>query len=958
MLSESREIRQFKVETKLNGRIDISLTFGYTFIPINDKQIEQEKKRFYKFARVWDKEKNETISLKEVPYLFIMTASLRNNEKTKELWKFFNDLSPGKNLTFFPQSGEWVPLPQEWLTHLFPSFSFNPAGIPETQEGALFHMLLEAKLDNEYNADISMFTKIPSKFLYNDVRKTFDQNTEEFIESERLIRFKWTKPIVQRWLAIKTHKDIEKVFSIKGSAITNKKFEPVVSIQSWAHYLKEALFQNPESLFNKVLKKSGNRYSLKGYEFMVIDVNDKTVDWRELFETYRAQNKPKFKITTELELNDGPFDYHLLDRKYLNIIVIHKTENNLKMVGYITCSLKPILNTSKAKFDSVELNQLNDILKENKVKKIFDGCGFDAFGIDGIHIHKDHRNQPIFPGITLSKMLVFCSMEFIRLTHNQLGAKLIMVDSLALATKQILVGTFGFTHYNRRNDFKWMLENFHKYSQLRGSAASTTNTPKFLTLSYLHAKLVEFKEQYYTYNNGRMEPRYYASRVQSLNEFIAKMAWLNKSFQDIDLSLTGSSWPVHKEDVRIAFPQSEFTTLIYKLSIYFNYHISDLVRMTKEKEKEDEYMKSIRVFLNTMYDDEDTLLFIRDNKDFVKRMINFANSVKIHINNEIVIHRIEIDLDDLDVEAIEPKKTNNNEELYNPTENDIIEYEEVLKIVQKDSREKEEIPIISFDEEQKGKEVLDDRGNPILISIDDSEESQSDNELSRIEGVITEMNKNLQQEVVLVKRRREEMEGLINELQEDFNRDLAILKRRKENIEIITLDLRELEEEDSERVEILSQEIVAFEKIVEEVKRKNKGLERTDFEQEEEEEFSEEIVPLKKLIKDSKRKKYGSEFEELSYPNASDDEKRNKLRYYRQMKQYSDIWNQLFDIRTKAYYRENKTHLEKISKSKRHQISFARKVVRERMEADGLPQYFLSYDAWLERQHSNGTNNK
>jgi hypothetical protein len=254
----------------------------------------------------------------------------------------------------------------------------------------------------------------------------------------------------------------------------------------WASYVKHVLGGG-------LLHNYEEKYATTTTSYKVVPINVEGRKngeyWIRTLAQYREENPVEPNSTSML--GDRPHDFELLLPDVISFAALD-TKNNNKMVGYVKCSLKDVHKplTLDDNILTPEIKQFNTLLKNRGQGG--QGCGYDVFCIDGLHVHRDYRGKG-----SISKELVAHSLEFIRGCHKTLGVTLLSSGSYASATKAILTG-FGFTHFNIENDVIWILEQFVDYfNQRANTTRPKSQTPlHLLTLPRLIQSLTSFMVKY------------------------------------------------------------------------------------------------------------------------------------------------------------------------------------------------------------------------------------------------------------------------------------------------------------------------------------------------------------------------------------------------------------------------------------------------------------------------------
>jgi hypothetical protein len=254
---------------------------------------------------------------------------------------------------------------------------------------------------------------------------------------------------------------------------------------NWSPYILHVLYDRKDSLLYQDDQEG------RSYRIVPVDASNGRKEgkyWKQVLALYRREN-PTTRGSNSM-LGDRPSDYKLL----LPDVISFAAFDGDKMVGYINCSLSDVhYPLSDDHLFNKEINLFNQSLKSRP--NGINGCGYDVFCIDGLHIHKDYRGKG-----SLSKILVFYALEFITRCHKTLGVTLLSSSSCASATKAILTG-FGFTHFNVEVELAWISDQFNDYYNHRTNSRRPLeqNTPDhLLTIPRLIQSLDQFMEKYPT----------------------------------------------------------------------------------------------------------------------------------------------------------------------------------------------------------------------------------------------------------------------------------------------------------------------------------------------------------------------------------------------------------------------------------------------------------------------------
>lgn len=727
----------------LNNRIKVKIAFEVGFIPITDPDIDEEKRAVYRLFV-------ERGLFNKVPYIKLIDIHF-DPDQNSNIIKHLSDQA-----NFPPFYG----LSRERNKIGIYTERFNVSLRRDevqcvTEHGYLWDMIYNSKYDDMFNFLFAMYCGDVnlSEALFVSSRK--DLREDLIADTGSSI-----KKFIEYANGIQDY--IRDFVKSSGSKIIE------IGLKSWAPYMKKILYSDPGSKFYGILpigeEGGGGGYKMNQFEFLVLDVDDKTRDWKSIFAAYKREN-PETRLTG-ISLPGPPVEYQLMDRRYLNFVA-YDNENN-KMVGYITCSLRTATTIIKYTpsdetepyFNVEELNRLNGRLIERGGDGKYDGIGYDIFAIDGIHIHQNYRSTVLKPGVTLSKVMIFCALEFIRISHKELGVTMVMAYSLAIQTKQILVGTFGFNHYNKIQDFSWIHGAFDEYlismSPDEGTLVLDT-LPRFLSFSETIKSLKKFQESYFPFQSKPGVA--YKNIITQIQSIISNIEGIIRNYEVYDVVKGRSKLPSSKSKGR---------EIDWKILKDINLEFSQLVTyMTKYMSKNEKLLSErMKKFIGEGNDTDDTLLTLSEK--FYQTMNTFytqMTSAPVASSHSIMeIPKVSERFENINILPVVYKKDPIQEKLIvmkekqqsDPTEEDMAIYQ----IVENLSRQQSNVIVIDSSESND-------------IPMEEEEEEERNVEIHRLEEYIKEMEERLARGLRKIRGREKEIFN--------FYRELIMIERNEMN---------------------------------------------------------------------------------------------------------------------------------------------------------------------------------
>lgn len=638
----------FTISTYLNGRIDIQVRFRYGFIFSNNKElIENEKYEIYQ--KLTEIEKSP---IRMIPSLEIDTVAVFDNAENERLVKILSSDERKNGLVYINKKS---------LSQLNASLSLST----ERDESNLFKMFMEAAIDNEFNSHLAQFISHPelSRNLYVKVSSTGEELQPDKQYYESLVK------AIQNWQSVKSLTNLQRALSLDPSSgfITRKSAQPQLTLQSWSSYMESKISYNNHLI-------DGEKYRIK-----IVNLDDESIDWRNLLSNYRRANPRE----------ERQFDYRLLDRASISIVLLSPRDND-KMIGYITGSLKVIYKRMKEAFHIEPLDLMREFLLGREDKRKYDGCGYDLFSIDGISVDHREQNQP-----RLVSILLYSILDFIRLSVDDLGVRLISSATYNYQIKNIMSNIFHFKFYNRLHEFSWFTHHLIDYTLSRQGQTTKYNTnPELLSLYYLFIELKDFYIKYF--DDNRTEN--ISSTQRKLDSALKTLRLFNLEYIDIEIEKNKETWPIHKDNL-FKFPQSEYNAFISSIT-----HIAIALKDDEEKSLSDR----INLFINSNEIIQDSFLYIPGNAEFDRKMSLFPfapidkveemekdNSlpiVEIHENRteeeeeeENLLHNEMVSVKETEIDVVKRKKRIikyiEDDDI---TERDMILYDFIANTVERD----------------------------------------------------------------------------------------------------------------------------------------------------------------------------------------------------------------------------------------------------------------------------------
>lgn len=680
-------MHSIEIKTFLNERVPVTVILTYGFIAIQNASIDKEKRDIYQAIP-----KNK-LPLGTVPLVALASCYFEENQQNKSFLKFIGNMV-GYN-TPEDQYGKHGPL--IYALRGQPTDLFDVIVPPDNEDdytanGRLFNMMISADKDDMYNYSIARYIDKSdlSKKLF------LDANTETVLRQV----YRASENAIKKWFNIKTTDNIKTI-------LNNAKLQETIRLNfvQWAHYIKFKLFN--KIAYNRLL----DGHVIGQFVFMVIDTNDK-FDWKTKIDIYRSENEAYSTVGASV-MQERPVDEQLVDSHFLNFAAYDM--DNKKMVGYVTCRLK---NVNHKPYDEDEpfkidqLDRLNKELREMIRDRGYDGFGFDIFAIDGLHVHQSYRNHEIMPGVSIAKMLLYCAIEFIVQSHKDLGVKMVMCYAFAAATKSILTGSFGFSHYDRTMEISWILNHLEELGYaLDPLEQRRVATPeKFLSLKSIRQNIQKYLDNYYPPLEKdrssekklsrtraiKSSPTTYRERQKKLKRSVKALTTMIEKYPDPPKIVNG------KGEASIKF-RNDLKDAKNTLTIAYN----SIVEMTPQ-EKADRKKKHGFIGIGQMVDD--TYLSLSNERQSREILDSFFLKTKQRdlirpfvptiVEEPIVID----DIDYVDVIGYTQERARKRrppmdieEEIDDPTENDMKLYDEMIQnsmlllyTLSKEEREEEE----------------------------------------------------------------------------------------------------------------------------------------------------------------------------------------------------------------------------------------------------------------------------
>lgn len=773
---------------EFNEKIKFAFHWNPEFISIKDDRIDEERKRIYRQLSRYLKQTTGK-KLEKIPFLNIDEMGIYTDQQSRSLLQ----LVDGVNIIEYP---DFTHFSNKNFLKIHPQEN-NAIHGESTSAGFVFSLMAYPfKNDNYANYNIAVYAKKPSLAKiypqYFDPDPNPDASDRKKLKEER----DNYNRLIQKWLNVKTKDDINDIIievTKRLDSANETNFE--LWIQNWSPYVKNILFESETSRLKPLRNEKGNGFIIndhygKPIEFLLVDQTDTEFNWRDLLLKYRKEN-PATKYDSNPfshTLHTRPYDYYILNSTYISFVAYHKEDR--KMIGYAVFSLRntPYLKTHKNKLRGNELKLFDEAMKERENRR---DLGYDVFHFEGFHVHRDYRDskKPLSNGVSVAKMFVFTGFEFIKHTYLPLGVKMIASSSLASATKQILVGTFGFSHYNRQNDTKWLRAIFEDFfSLLQKNATKSTKqnkevkTPeKLLTLGHLSRESVKLSETYRT-TFSEKETTILTSVITTLNEMVSKYGEARN--------------PILEKDINENKFRSEFDRVLKKFRKLQDAIADDWDNENEAKQSNEvKYMVQLRAYLNTGGDDDDTLLFIggeRLPQKFLDAVENFPLKPTII---EIPEQEVLIIQDDVD------------NDLGNPVEEEMILYDMVLKLL-----------------------LVYDTTNLIPITIDDADDNNKEDPVEINEIII---DKDDGKKIDKLRKQRLEVSESIKKLrlqEREISNKIVSLEEKRSNILVeINQSVNFLTQLDKK----IQEKESSFVKMIPE--REQNSIESNDKEEEEEE---------------------------------------------------------------------------------------------------------------------------
>ena len=464
--------------------------------------------------------------------------------------------------------------------------------------------------------------------------------------------FEWERSLVLQWTPLWSQLRSSAAIAALVQTVERTRRTLLVETVHWAPYMRHVLYEQPESLLYDSEKWLGPESAQHHYDIVPVGFDDNKdgggggasrdkAYWVALLTRYRHEN-PNAEEYSKTVLIDRPHDYELLSSRTLSFVALDRRREN-RMAGYVTCTLRALHQPAPKDappFKSPELNKLNARLRQRASsggnQQQQQDAGYDAFSVDGVHVHVDNRGEP--GAAPLSKILVFYALEFIRLAHPVLGVTLLIAGAEAAPTKAILGGTFGFSHFNLQKDLQWLyrrLKDFWSVRRGRGAPTDKTDTPLALLTRLRLAQAVEGVREKVPDpaedRDGGQRYKYELARLghQDLADFLDETARkLRESLKrqpaaDPDLArrrpdILDDMWPA---DAQFWTPQQFHAQLLVPLREYRE-------AVAQDEELGQPYMKRVNTLLDTGDDNQDCFLWLGSGGgpgggQFEKKMLDF-----------------------------------------------------------------------------------------------------------------------------------------------------------------------------------------------------------------------------------------------------------------------------------------------------------------------------------------------
>lgn len=168
--------------------------------------------------------------------------------------------------------------------------------------------------------------------------------------------------------------------------------------------------------------------------------------WSILVGNYESDNDNK---TYDIE--------HITDDRYVSIIA---TDENMRLLGYITCTLHHAEGLYKTEMKN-EMDYNSQLVQAHEDASA-DNL-FNVFSINGTHVNASRRggNEK-----SLAMLLRFHALYFAKEAAAELGIR--MITSYAYArTTMVSLKQFGFSHLNPGKELEWMKERVKPIREMR-----------------------------------------------------------------------------------------------------------------------------------------------------------------------------------------------------------------------------------------------------------------------------------------------------------------------------------------------------------------------------------------------------------------------------------------------------------------------------------------------------------
>lgn len=786
----------------LNDDIKVALVLDYGIISVSNPLIDEEKRTIYKGIGKYRKyytvegERHELPTKQlTVAYIDVVKAGIENTANNTKILSILNNTQYASVDKL--STAQWI----ELITPRKLGLSCN-SGTDEGNPyaGDLVDMMQTSKIDNDYNYHLAQYIGAPelakiSVFGHLPTQKEISDKATIF------------NPIIEKFLSFSRVSQIKRLLLSLGGIIEPTPDPPIpqldhfnfAKVYYWSSYIKRILFENEESRLLKLRKAGKEGYSTQDdIDYLVIDLekSEERKKWRALLSEYALANPSKKRgsdINSTAVLDSRPYDHMLLDKSTIGFVA-YDTQKK-RMIGYVICSLRSLiwLDDDTLKWiKNPELRQLAETINRERTND----CHYDALVIEGLHVDKTFLGKTLSNGVTLSKMLVFTALEFVRLSRGDLGLRLVTSASYAVATKQILTSTFGFVHRHRRNDAVWLSNYFDDYKRVLDSLITeevvegVTTPTKLLFLETLQKMVLQYREKYYPDNTVD------SNASKKVDKIVAMMELLINKFGNQQAKGKSSRIITPLED-QFDEVRREVTALKgEERKNWIPEGSDDSEDNIKENDTDEvKYMKSMRLFIDNR-DDEDTFLLLdNDPEKFLSRMKLFpldriervisratGEKEKSLLNNKILPGS---------ERRIIPKRVVLPSTIYNPTERDMLLYFEVLQL--------REAVVVAIPEEveEEEHEVMDQE---IVTETEPDNPPSNDNTTIEIMEIIEENNH--------VKNMRTQLE----KAEEEFkNLVIALAHKQREITEyrntLEHLLRNEAPEKNEDKEEIIDREI-------------------------------------------------------------------------------------------------------------------------------------------------------